>query len=115
MDGLNDYIDNIWSDVSHLKPFPIVEQVHAHNQGADVRQSVMVLKAETATSGAVMATKGMKSCQSQTLVKLGSSSTPNGQSDGSKCTHCENTQTGGRNYKPRGNRAHLHLKEARLE
>ena len=52
----------------------------------------MALGAKAAASGAVMATKGVKSAQSHTLVKSGSSLRSKGHSDGNKCTHCGSTK-----------------------
>lgn len=114
LDGLDDRLDNVRSDVLQLKPFPTVEQAYAHVRKEDIRQSVMASGAEAAASGAVMATKGVKSAQSHTLVKSRSSSRSKGHSDGSKCTHCGSAKhsretcftnymaipTGGMNYKP---------------
>ncbi|KAJ8630065.1 hypothetical protein MRB53_023388 [Persea americana] len=92
LDGLDDRLDNVRSAVLQLKPFPTVEQAYAHIRREDIRQSVMALGAKAAASGAVMATKGVKSAQSHTLVKSGSSSRSKGQSDGNKCTHCGSTK-----------------------
>ena len=39
-----------------------------------------------------MATKGVRSGQSQTLLKSGSSSQSKGHFDGNKCTHCGSTK-----------------------
>ena len=86
----------------------------------------MVSGVENASSGAVMATEGVKSDQPQTSVKSGSlslsggnqnsSSKPNGQFDEGKCIHCGNIkhtrdtcfklheyQIGGMSYKPERN------------
>ena len=90
LDGLDDRLDNIRSDVLQLKPFPIVEQTYAHIRREDVRQHVMASGAEAISGGAVMATKGIKSGQFGSLSLSGgkpNSSKPKGQSDGSKCTH----------------------------
>ena len=46
LDGLDDRLDNIRSDVLQLKPFPIVEQTYAHIRREDVRQHVMASGAE---------------------------------------------------------------------
>lgn len=43
-------------------------------------------------SGVVMAIKGVKSGQSQTLLKSGSSSRSKGHSNGNKCIHCGSTK-----------------------
>lgn len=60
MDGLDDRLDNIHSDILQLKPFPTIEQAYAHVRRKDTRQVVMTVGAETATSGAVMAIKGSR-------------------------------------------------------
>ena len=92
LDGLDDRLDLVQSDVLRLKPFPSIEQAYAHVRREDLRQSVMVSGAEVVTSGAVMATKGVRSGQSQTLLKSGSSSRSRGHFDGNKCTHCGSTK-----------------------
>ena len=92
LDGLDDRLDLVQSDVLCLKPFPSIEQAYAHVRREDLRQSVMVSGAEVVTSGAVMATKGVRSGQSQTLLKSGSSSRSRGHFDGNKCTHCGSTK-----------------------
>uniref|UniRef100_A0A2N9EIQ9 Integrase catalytic domain-containing protein n=1 Tax=Fagus sylvatica TaxID=28930 RepID=A0A2N9EIQ9_FAGSY len=92
LDGLDDRLDHVRSDVLHLKPFPSIEQAYAHVRREDLRQSVMVSGEEAVASGSVMAIKGMKSGQSQTLLKSGSFSRSKGHSDGNKCTHCGSTK-----------------------
>ncbi|KAL5826966.1 hypothetical protein ACOSQ3_018812 [Xanthoceras sorbifolium] len=89
LDGLDDRLDNIWSDA------------YAHVLWEDIRQTVMTSVANTAP-GAVIASKGIKASKSYTLTKTGSSALSNGksnpsfntqtQSDGGKCTHCGNTR-----------------------
>ena len=83
LDGLDDRLDHVRSDVLRLKPFPSIEQAYAHIRREDLRQSVMISGAETVASGAVMAIKGVKS---------GSSSRSKGHSSGNKCTHCGSTK-----------------------
>ncbi|KAK6934965.1 Retrotransposon Copia-like, N-terminal [Dillenia turbinata] len=61
LDGLDDKLDNIKSDVLQLKPFPTIEQAYAYVQREDTRQTVMTSSMENASNGAVMATKGVKS------------------------------------------------------
>ena len=92
LDGLDDWLDNIRSDVLQLKPFPTVEQAYAHVKREDTRQVVMASRVENASSSAAMATKGVKPGQPQTLVKLGSSTKTKCQTNEGKCTHCGNTQ-----------------------
>ena len=92
LDGLADRLDHVRSDVLRLKPFPSIEQAYAHIRREDLRQSMMISGAKVVTSGAVMATKGVRSGQSQTLLKSGSSSRSRGHFDGNKCTHCGSTK-----------------------
>ena len=92
LDGLDERLDHVRSDVLCLKPFPSIEQAYAHIRREDFRQSVMVSRAEVVASGAIMAIKGVKSGHSQTLLKSGSSSQSKGHSDGNKCTHCGSTK-----------------------
>ena len=84
LDGLDDRLDLVRSDVLRLKPFPSIEQAYAHVRREDLRQSVMISGAKVVTSGAIMATKGVRSGQSQTLLKSGSSSRSRGHFDGNK-------------------------------
>ena len=94
LDGLDDRLDNIRSDILQLKLFPAIEQAYAHVRREDTRQAVMTAGAEIVTNGAVMAIKGSRFGQSPTLVmgKRNSSSKPKGPFDGGKCTHCGNTK-----------------------
>ena len=85
---LDDRLDLVRSNVLRLKPFPSIEQAYAHVRREDLRQPVMISGAEVVTSGAVMATKGVRYGQSQTLLKSGSSS----RLRSSKCTHCGSTK-----------------------
>lgn len=59
LDGLDDRLDKIRSDVLQLQPFPTVEQAYAHVRREDIRQAVMITGAEN-SSGVVMASKGVK-------------------------------------------------------
>lgn len=61
LDGHDDCLDNIQSDVLQLKPFLTIEQAYAHVHNEDVQQNVMAYGAEATSSGAIMATKGIKS------------------------------------------------------
>ncbi|RVW61974.1 hypothetical protein CK203_063929 [Vitis vinifera] len=88
----DDRLDNIRSDVIQLKPFPTIEQAYAHVKKEDTRQVVMASGVENASNSVVMAIKGVKPSQPQTLVKLGSSTKTKSQIDGGKCTHCGNTK-----------------------
>ena len=92
LDRLDDRLDHVWSDVLRLKPFPSIEQPYAHIRREDLRQSMMISGEKVVTSGVVMATKGVRSGQSQTLLKAGSSSRSRGHFDRNKCTHRGNTK-----------------------
>ncbi|KAF2285258.1 hypothetical protein GH714_039134 [Hevea brasiliensis] len=78
LDGLDDRLDNIRSDVLRLKPFPTIEQAYAYVRREDTRQTMMASSVENASNGAIMATKGVKSSQPQ-LTKSGSSTKSKGQ------------------------------------
>eukprot|EP00261_Vitis_vinifera_P038472 XP_019079715.1 PREDICTED: uncharacterized protein LOC109123697 isoform X2 [Vitis vinifera] len=81
LDGSDDRLDKIRSDVLQLQPFPTVELAYAHVRREDIRQAIMTSSSNIAL-GAVMASKGLK---------LGKpKSKP--QSDGTKCTHCGNVK-----------------------
>jgi len=76
LDGLDDRLDNIRSDILQMRPFPTIEQAYAHVRREAIRQAVMVTGGSTDTQGAVLASKGFKTGQST--------------SDGTKCSHCGN-------------------------
>lgn len=77
LDGLDDRLDKILSDVLQLQLFPTVEQAYAHVRREDIRQAVMTSGSDIAP-GAVMASKGFKPEKPKSKP----------QSDGAKCTHC---------------------------
>lgn len=79
LDGLDDRLGKVRSDVLQLQPFPIVEQAYAHVRREDIRQAVMTSGSDIAP-GAVMASKGFKPGKPKSKP----------QSDGGKCTHCGN-------------------------
>ena len=58
LNGLDDRLDHVQSNVLRLKPFPSIKQAYAHARREDLRQSVMISGVEVVTSGAIMATKG---------------------------------------------------------
>ncbi|XP_073025411.1 uncharacterized protein [Primulina eburnea] len=89
LDGLDDRLDHVRSDVLCLKPFPSIEQAYADIRREDLRQFVMISGVESVASGAAMAIKGVKSGQPQ---RPGSFSRSKGHSDGNKCTHCGSTK-----------------------
>ena len=94
LDGLDDRLDHVRSDVLRMKPFPSIKQAYAHIRREDIRQSVMVSGAEAIAGGVVMAIKGVRSSQPQHLISLksGSSSRSKDHAHGNKCTHCGSTK-----------------------
>ncbi|KAL4596177.1 hypothetical protein ACB092_12G145500 [Castanea dentata] len=58
LDGLDDRLDKIRSDVLQIRPFPIVEQAYAHVRREEIWQAVMLMGIDT--TGAIMASKGFK-------------------------------------------------------
>ena len=95
LDGLDDRLDKIRSDVLQIKPFPTVEQAYAHVQIENTRQAIMLSNTES-TSSPVLLSKGFKiQLPSIQLSKLQTSLTSVGRKskgqivDGG-CTHCEN-------------------------
>ena len=99
LDGLDDRLDKIRSDVLQLQSFPTVEQAYAHVRREDIRQAVMMTGME-ATTGAVMASKGVKTGKQQSLPLQMSPATNSGKmhknikakgsSEEGGCTHCGN-------------------------
>ena len=79
LDGLDDRLDKIRSDVLQLQPFPTVEQAYAHVLREDIRQAVMTSSSDIAP-GVVMASKGLKPSKPKSKP----------QYNGTKCTHCGN-------------------------
>ncbi|KAJ0007959.1 hypothetical protein Pint_30762 [Pistacia integerrima] len=79
LDGLDDRLDKVRSDVLQLQPFPTVEQAYAHVRREDIRQAVMTSSSDIAP-GAVMPSRGFKPGKPKSKP----------QSDGGKCTHCGN-------------------------
>lgn len=97
LDGLDDRLDNIRSDVLHMQPFPTVEQAYAHVRREALRQVVMNTGDHELTPGAVLASRGLKLGPS---APSGSASSHTGKSsskirnssDGLKCSHCGSTK-----------------------
>ncbi|XP_058739097.1 uncharacterized protein LOC131611000 [Vicia villosa] len=83
LDGLDDRLDNIRSDVLQMKPFPTVEQAYAQVRREALRQAVMTDNSNE-LSGAVLASKGLKLQSS----KIFSQPKHKEASDGTKCSHC---------------------------
>lgn len=78
LDGLDDRLNHIQSDVLQLKPFPTIEQASG---------------VETLTIDVIMTTKGSNYGQQPEVTgKHNFSSKSKGPSTGSKCTHCENAK-----------------------
>jgi hypothetical protein len=93
LDGLDDRLDKIRADVLQLHPFPTIEQAYAHVQREDLRQMVMLSKADTSSSMAMISKGGQKSQQQPSLQmvingKPGMKSKT--QVEGGGCTHCGN-------------------------
>jgi len=63
LDGLDDRLDKIRADVLQLHPFPTIEQAYAHVRREDLRQMVMLSKADTSSSMAMISKGGQKSQQ----------------------------------------------------
>ena len=98
LDGLDDKLDNIRSDVLQLKPFPTVEQAYAHVRREAVRQAVMITHDIEETAGAVLASRSLKlgpSTPANSLSlngKYNSTLKSKGPLDGTKCSHCGNSK-----------------------
>jgi hypothetical protein len=91
LDGLDDKLDNIRSDVLQLHPFPTIEQAYAHVRREALRQVVMNTGDHEPPPGAVLASRvklGIHGSNPQHAGKSGSKG--RSSSDGSKCTHCGN-------------------------
>jgi transposase InsO family protein len=58
LDGLDDRLDKVRSDVLQIKPFPTVEQAYAFVRREDIRQTVMKNKPVDISTGTVLASKG---------------------------------------------------------
>jgi hypothetical protein len=63
LDGLDDRLDKIRADVLQLHPFPTIEQAYAHVRREYLRQMVMLSKADTSSSMAMISKGGQKSQQ----------------------------------------------------
>lgn len=100
LDGLDDKLDNIRSDILQMRPFPTIEQAYAHVRREAVQQTVMSNNGPSNNPGAVLASKGFKPGHSTpgpnrslSLAngKAGTASKPRASSsDGTKCSHCSN-------------------------
>jgi hypothetical protein len=92
LDGLDDKLDNIRSDVLQLHPFPTVEEAYAHVRREALRQVVMNAGDHEPPPGAVLASRGLKLGFSgpvpQHTGKFASKT--RSSSDSLKCSHCGN-------------------------
>jgi len=59
LDGIDDRLDHIRSDVLQMRPFPSIEQAYAHVHREALRQAVMSAEDTHTAYGAVLATKGL--------------------------------------------------------
>jgi len=102
LDGLDDRLDKIRSDVLQLQPFPTVEQAYAYVRREDTRQSVM-LTTNGGPTASVMAIRGgetsppLHMTKGQTWYAAPRGGKPNflkakGQTEGGGhcCSHCGN-------------------------
>jgi hypothetical protein len=60
IDGIDNRLDHIRSDVLQMRPFPSIEQDYAHVRREALRQAVMSAEDTHTASGAVLATKGLR-------------------------------------------------------
>ncbi|RVX22830.1 hypothetical protein CK203_008228 [Vitis vinifera] len=72
LDGLDDRLDNIRSDVLQMRPFPSIEQAYAHVRREALRQAVMSTSDPNNTSDMVMTTKELKLSSTNTNVVVSS-------------------------------------------
>lgn len=99
LDCLDDHLDNIRSDALQMCPFSSIEQAYAHVHREALRQVVMSNGDPNNTSGAVLASKGLK-LSSATSQPIAVSNQPTGNSitssksqivpNATKCYHCGN-------------------------
>ena len=105
LDGLDDRLDKIRSDVLQLKPFPTVEQAYAHVRREDIRQTVMLSNRGSIPDAAAMISRGMRT-GAQNKFTLQVAKTGNPSAHGEKvnfaktkghveggtngCSHCGN-------------------------
>ena len=97
LDGLDDCLDNIRSDVLQMRPFPSIEQTYAHVRKEAFRKAIMSTSDPDNTSGMVLNTKGLKLSSTNTnSVAVSSHGKSNAAFksrtvlDGMKCSHCGN-------------------------
>jgi hypothetical protein len=105
LDGLDDRLDNICSDVLQLKPFPTVEQAYTYIRREAIRQTVMLTNNGNSIAAAMVSRGGkayLPQQQALQITRSGRSSSgwhntyhlakTKGQveSEGSGCSHCAN-------------------------
>ena len=97
LDGLDDRLDNIRSDVLQMRPFPSIKQAYAHVRREALRKAIMSTRDPDNTSGMVLNTKGLKLSSANTnSVAVSSHGKSNAAFksrtvlDGMKCSHCGN-------------------------
>jgi hypothetical protein len=105
LDGLDDRLDNICSDVLQLKPFPTVEQVYTYIRREAIRQTVMLTNNGNSIAAAMVSRGGkayLPQQQALQITRSGRSSSgwhntyhlakTKGQveSESSGCSHCGN-------------------------
>jgi hypothetical protein len=103
LDGIDDRLDHIRSDVLQMQPFPSIEQAYALVRREALRQAVMSADEPHTASGAVLATKGLRLLPTHYVGSgPGAASSPNSSKsivtsrshnsenapDGAKCSHC---------------------------
>ena len=83
LDGLDDRLDKIRSDVLQLKPFPTVKQAYAHVRREDIRQVVMLSNKGNILDATAMIFRGMRT-GSQNKFTLQVAKTGNSSPHGGK-------------------------------
>jgi len=58
LDGRDDHLDNVRSDVLQIKPFPTVEQAHTFVGREDMRKTMMMTELVDISTGIVLASRG---------------------------------------------------------
>lgn len=91
LDGLDDRLDKIRSDVLQTQPLPTVEQAYAQVRREDLRQSVMMTHEDT-VSGSAMISRGGQKPQRPISFRAPSNGKSITKSLGGEggCTHCGN-------------------------
>jgi hypothetical protein len=105
LDGLDDRLDNICSDVLQLKPFPTVEQAYTYIRREAIRQTIMLTNNGNSIAAAMVSRGGkayLPQQQALQITRSGRSSSgwhntyhlakTKGQveSESSGCSHCGN-------------------------